>query len=224
MSGATESEKHDVVLSEKEMYAKIQANIKGINIKELLDGISTKAELAGQLEGRRESAALILFLASLRGGADRFFFTGEAFGNTERDGVDWILNQCRRGERKVAILGRTWSVTNGLLVGDLFEATAALPLGHPEFLYRTRPRQIEWPSGSIARLYCADKADWLRGTQHHIAWVHNVTDVAALDLLRLSLRLPLEDPLATFRALARESLVALRGAVSRVWAEARVNR
>lgn len=119
------------------------------------------------------------------------FVAGRGGGKT-RPGAEYMryLAEAFPGIR-LALMGRTAADVRDVMVnGESGIIACAPPWCRP--VYRSSLRLVQWPNGSEAKMYSADKADQARGPQHHAGWGDELAawkSRAALDNLQDGLRL-----------------------------------
>ena len=93
---------------------------------------------------------------------------GRGFGKT-RMGAEWVLQQVRRGRRRIALIGETKADARDVMVEG--ESGILSCSGEHRPLYEPSKRRLTWPNGAIAVCYSGDEPDQLRGPQHDGAWL-----------------------------------------------------
>lgn len=116
---------------------------------------------------------------------------GRGFGKT-RVGAAWVNEKAEQNPGcRIALVGETVpDVRDVMIRGESGLIAKAAPWCKPK--YTPSRRIVEWPNGSIATTYTAEKPDQLRGPQHHFAWGDEVAKWRyedALDQLKFGLRL-----------------------------------
>ena len=93
---------------------------------------------------------------------------GRGFGKT-RMGAEWVLQQVRRGRRRIALIGETKADARDVMVEG--ESGILACSGEHRPLYEPSKRRLTWPNGAIAVCYSGAEPDQLRGPQHDGAWL-----------------------------------------------------
>lgn len=94
---------------------------------------------------------------------------GRGFGKT-RTGGEWMLEQMRKGKRRMALIAPTAADCRDVMVeGESGILNIAPPWEKP--LYEPSKRRLTFPNGAIASTYSGDEPERLRGPQFDAAWV-----------------------------------------------------
>ena len=97
------------------------------------------------------------------------FVAGKGGGKTRPGAEITRLRAEREPGIRIALVGRTARDTRDTMVlGESGVIACSPPWCRPA--YRPSKSLVEWPNGSQAHMYSADKPDQLRGPQHHFAW------------------------------------------------------
>jgi phage terminase large subunit-like protein len=104
--------------------------------------------------------------------------SGRGAGKT-RSGAEWTHRVAEKPVR-IALVSPTATDCRDILVegesGLLATATPKNPC-----VYLPSKRRVEWSSGAWATMFTAEKADRLRGPQHHFAWVDEACFMANIE-------------------------------------------
>ena len=146
---------------------------------------------------------------------------GRGYGKT-RCGAEWVLQQVRRGCKRIAMIGETKADVRDVMVEG--ESGLLACSGDNRPLYEPSKRRLTWPNGAIATCYSGDEPDQLRGPQHDAAWCDELAKYRYADEtwsnLDLGLRLG-DDPQAVITTtprpipIIRELVADKRAAVTR---------
>lgn len=93
---------------------------------------------------------------------------GRGYGKT-RCGAEWVLEQVRRGSRRIALVGETKADVRDVMVEG--ESGILACSGNQRPLYEPSKRRLTWRNGAMATCYSGDEPDQLRGPQHDGAWL-----------------------------------------------------
>lgn len=129
---------------------------------------------------------------------------GRGFGKT-RVGSEWTIEKAERFPGcRIALVGETVpDVRDVMIRGESGILACSPPWFRPKYI--PSKRLVQWPNGSIATTYTAEKPDQLRGPQHHFAWGDEVAKwryADAFDQLKFGLRLG-ENPQAVLTTTPR---------------------
>ncbi len=116
---------------------------------------------------------------------------GRGWGKT-RCGAEWVRSMVETGQaRRVALVAATADDARAVMVeGESGILAICPPSCRPR--YEPSRRRLTWPSGAIATTYSAEEPDRLRGPQHDLAWIDEISSwkyPATFDNLLLGLRL-----------------------------------
>jgi len=118
--------------------------------------------------------------------------TGRGFGKT-RAGAEWIIEQAKIPERRIAMVGRIPADARDVMIGGESGIMACSPHDfRPRYVGSSR--SLKWPNGSEALIYSSEAHDDLRGPNFHCAWVDELAKYrhaqATWDTLVMAVRLP----------------------------------
>lgn len=115
---------------------------------------------------------------------------GRGFGKT-RAGAEWVLEQVRRGRKRIALVAPTSADVRDVMVeGE--SGLMRIGFENEKPTYTPSVRRIVWPNGAMATTYSADEPERLRGPQHDAAWCDELGSwryPEAFDMLQFGLRL-----------------------------------
>ncbi len=116
---------------------------------------------------------------------------GRGFGKT-RVGSEWTIDKAQAFPGcRIALVGETVpDVRDVMIRGESGILACSPPWFRPKYI--PSKRLVQWPNGSMATTYTAEKPDQLRGPQHHFAWGDEVAKwryADAFDQLKFGLRL-----------------------------------
>src|SRR5688572_12802011 len=91
-------------------------------------------------------------------------------GGKTRPGAEITRSRAERYPGiRIALVGRTAAdVRDVMVLGESGVIAVSSPWCRPS--YKSSLRLVQWPNGSEAHMYSADKPDQLRGPQHQFAW------------------------------------------------------
>lgn len=116
---------------------------------------------------------------------------GRGWGKT-RSGAEWVLEQERKGVRRIALVARTSADIRDVMVeGESGILACAHPARRP--VWNPSKRRLTWPSGTIATTFSAEEPDSLRGPQYEKCWADELAawsyPTETWDQLQMVLRL-----------------------------------
>lgn len=148
------------------------------------------------------------------------FLGGRGAGKT-RAGAEWVREQARDPEARIALVAPTFSdVREVMIEGVSGLRRIGVPDERPR--YETSRHRLVWPNGAIAYGFSAEDPDGLRGPQFSAAWGDELASwnepQRALDTLRMGLRVGEQPrlmltttprPIAALKRLVRQDGVAV---------------
>ncbi len=104
--------------------------------------------------------------------------SGRGAGKT-RSGAEWVHRHAQKPIR-IALVAPTAPDCRDIMVEG---ESGLIPKQSPSnpCVYEPSKRKITWQSGAMATLFTAERADRIRGPQHHIAWMDEALFMANID-------------------------------------------
>ena len=94
---------------------------------------------------------------------------GRGFGKT-RAGAEWINGLAQGGAKRIALVAASIDEARSVMVEGVSGILSVARKHRTRVTWEPSLGKLTWQKGTVAQLFSGDKADGLRGPEHHFAW------------------------------------------------------